>query len=72
MAYRLLKHNYSAFPSRINVARYHDYVRVAVPGSSLSNLLVYNVSIFDVGGTARIPLVSPKVIGVANSRGNRS
>jgi len=43
MAYRLLKHNYFSFPTRINVARYHDYVRVAVPGSSLSDFLVYNV-----------------------------
>ncbi|XP_006454624.1 hypothetical protein AGABI2DRAFT_176112 [Agaricus bisporus var. bisporus H97] len=38
-------------------ARYHDYVRVASP-SSPSDII-------------RVPLASPKVIGVANSRGNR-
>ncbi len=41
MAYRLLKHKFSALPGRINIARYHDYVRVAVPGSLLSDFLVY-------------------------------
>jgi len=45
MAYRLLKHNYSAFQSRINVARYHDYVRVAVPGSSLFDFLIITMCI---------------------------
>ncbi|KAF7784599.1 hypothetical protein Agabi119p4_764 [Agaricus bisporus var. burnettii] len=39
-------------------ARYHDYVRVASPSSP--------------GDIIRVPLASPKVIGVANSRGNRS
>ncbi|PFH54778.1 hypothetical protein AMATHDRAFT_134564 [Amanita thiersii Skay4041] len=38
------------------VAKYHDYVRVQTPSNS----------------TLRVPLLSPKVIGVANSRGNRS
>ncbi|KAJ7103645.1 phosphatase 2C-like domain-containing protein [Mycena belliarum] len=36
--------------------RYHDYVRALNPG----------------GGIMRIPLASPKVIGVVSSRGNRS
>ncbi|KAJ7092607.1 protein serine/threonine phosphatase 2C [Mycena epipterygia] len=35
---------------------YHDYVRASNPGS----------------GVVRVPLASPKVIGVINSRGNRS
>lgn len=54
MALRLL--NTRKFNSNIqNLARYHDYVRLATPG-----------------GVIRVPLASPKVIGIANSRGNRS
>ncbi|KAF9523621.1 phosphatase 2C-like domain-containing protein [Crepidotus variabilis] len=54
MAYRLLQPVNSASIKLKGVARYHDYVRVSVPG-----------------GSARVPLSSPKVIGVSNSRGNR-
>ncbi|KAF8922702.1 phosphatase 2C-like domain-containing protein [Mucidula mucida] len=39
------------------VARYHDYIRSSTPGG---------------GGVIRIPLASPKIIGVANARGTRS
>ncbi|KAF8640786.1 hypothetical protein AX17_000435 [Amanita inopinata Kibby_2008] len=42
--------------SSFTAARYHDYVRVQATGN----------------GIIRVPLGSPKIIGVANSRGNRS
>ncbi|KAF8739338.1 hypothetical protein AX14_009910 [Amanita brunnescens Koide BX004] len=43
-------------PSIPQCARYHDYIRVQPSGSN---------------STVRVPLRSPKIIGVANSRGNR-
>ncbi|KAF8973697.1 phosphatase 2C-like domain-containing protein [Flammula alnicola] len=55
MAYRCLKSRSHVFSKLLNVAKYHDYVRVASPG-----------------GIIRVPLASPNVIGVVNSRGNRS
>lgn len=59
----------------VRVARYHDYVRFSTPGKTVP----YSVSVEafiayadpDEGGSGRIPLNSPKVIGVASSRGTR-
>ncbi|KAF8349779.1 phosphatase 2C-like domain-containing protein [Amanita rubescens] len=63
MAFRFPRHlRISSVPRAIQQnsipqnARYHDYIRVQTSGNS----------------TVRVPLRSPKIIGVANSRGNRS
>ncbi len=55
-------------------ALYHDYVRYATPGDRhcSANVLVAQFGIGIPGGTVRVPLSSPKVIGVANSRGERA
>ena len=53
-----------------SVARYHDYIRAATPGTN--SILVSLLSSSFLGGVARIPLSSPKIIGIVNSRGNRA
>jgi hypothetical protein len=55
-------------------ALYHDYVRYATPGNQRcpASILVAQLNMGILGGTVRIPLSSPKVIGVANSRGERA
>ena len=53
-------------------ALYHDYVRYATPGDWRCLANRFGGSIRIPGGTVRIPLSSPKVIGVANSRGERA
>ncbi|KJA25754.1 hypothetical protein HYPSUDRAFT_64481 [Hypholoma sublateritium FD-334 SS-4] len=55
MAYRCLKDRLKTGSKPCNIARYHDYVRVA-----------------SASGSIRVPLASPNVIGIVNSRGNRS
>ena len=72
MALRLLQ-PFNSSALRRMTARYHDYVRVATPGehpypSSHRHSFTY---MYPTGGILRVPLASPKVIGVANSRGNR-
>jgi hypothetical protein len=61
------------FRQVLNKLSYHDYVRFLTPGT-VSHLffksLVFNAPAGGQG-TARVPLISPKVIGVANSRGTR-
>jgi hypothetical protein len=52
------------------LAFYHDYVRYATPGTIQLGRR-FSCSSCDLGGIVRIPLSSPKVIGVANSRGER-
>lgn len=52
---------------------YHDYVRCATPGDEHSSgcpSIRHSPTV--LGGTVRIPLSSPKVIGIANSRGERA
>ncbi|KAI0004218.1 phosphatase 2C-like domain-containing protein [Russula compacta] len=53
---------------------YHDYVRSAIPGDDRSSVVASSTCSSGVpGGTIlRIPLSSPKVIGIANSRGERA
>ena len=52
---------------------YHDYVRCTTPGDGHSfGCLSLRHSPTVLGGTVRIPLSSPKVIGIANSRGERA
>jgi hypothetical protein len=52
-------------------AFYHDYVRCATPGDEHSFGERLRCSLIIPGGTVRVPLSSPKVIGIANSRGER-
>ena len=53
-------------------AFYHDYVRCATPGDEHSSGECLRCSSIVLGGTVRVPLSSPKVIGIANSRGERA
>ena len=75
MAYRILRTSRRPRASGVlpRHALYHDYVRYATPGNQrcLANVLVTQLSNGIPGGTVRVPLSSPKVIGVANSRGER-
>ena len=60
--------------SPTTTAQYHDYIRFATPGTFLLYTTLERTSfdpLIKSGGTARIPLHSPKVIGVSTSRGNR-
>jgi hypothetical protein len=57
--------------SLLHQAFYHDYVRFAAPGDEHSLANVFDTHQLSKGGTVRIPLSSPKVIGVANYRGER-
>ncbi|KAJ7169766.1 phosphatase 2C-like domain-containing protein [Mycena filopes] len=56
MLFSSLARRTSRLPLNYRNRCYHDYVRAFSPGS----------------GVVRIPLASPKVVGVMNSRGNRS
>ena len=59
--------------SLLHQAFYHDYVRFAAPGDEHSlKCLSFHTHQMSKGGTVRIPLSSPKVIGIANSRGERA
>lgn len=69
MALRLLQIR-NSIPAVRYSARYHDYVRFATQGT-LDPVGVHSTLTWKTGGIIRIPLNSPKVIGVANSRGNR-
>lgn len=54
------------------LARYHDYIRAASQGNFIDSFLwCFSDGNTLAGGTIRVPLGSPKVIGVVNSRGNR-
>jgi hypothetical protein len=59
--------------SLLHQALYHDYVRFAAPGDghSLTCQKIFNTHNW-TGGTVRIPLASPKVIGIADYRGERA
>lgn len=61
---------------RRNTAKYyHDYTRFATPGTSscLNDILMYRLMLTwsALGGIVRVPLNSPKILGVVSSRGNR-
>ena len=60
-----------AKPSRITGAAYHDYVRAETSSECVSGPPRACVLKRGTGGNIRVPLNSPKVIGVANDRGNR-
>jgi protein phosphatase PTC6 len=52
---------------------YHDYIRFQTQGRARIHLAGLNDnSPLHTGGVGRIPLVNPRVIGVATSRGNRA
>ena len=69
--------NISPFRNLLNqrfARSYHDYIRYAHPGESFPKVGFVPVPSTCnqlQGGTVRLPLASSKVIGVANSRGNR-
>lgn len=73
MAYRILRtwrrpRASSVLPRH---AMYHDYLRYATPGNQRCPEHVLVAQLVP-GGAVRVPLSSPKVIGVANSRGERA
>jgi len=61
----------NAIAVRSKVARYHDHVRLQTPSKSASPRTGRAGEVTRTDGHARIPLSSPKVIGVVNDRGNR-
>lgn len=73
MAYRILRtwHRPRASGVLPRHALYHDYLRYATPGNRCcpEHVLVAHLV---PGGAVRVPLSSPRVIGVANSRGERA
>ncbi|KAH9486629.1 Protein phosphatase 2C-like protein 4 [Psilocybe cubensis] len=71
MAYRCLLKlpSHSATKPR-SIARYHDYIRAATPGRTERPYITFTTHV-QPAGSIRVPLSSPKVIGVVNSRGNR-
>lgn len=72
MASRLFRPWHPPHSSRLGACQafYHDYVRYPTPSAiQLGGRFLY--SSHDLGGSVRIPLSSSRVIGVANSRGER-
>jgi protein phosphatase PTC6 len=76
MTLRSLSHPRFSIRIRANLpknrADYHDYIRFQTEGKPhITGLYLENL-LFHIGGIGRIPLVNPKVIGIATSRGNRA
>lgn len=71
MAYRCLRTRFQVIPKPPYVSRYHDYVRVASKGSFKHYISAFFAIEHLIAGSIRVPLSSPNVIGIVNSRGNR-
>jgi len=75
MAYRILRTWRRPRASGVlpRHASYHDYVRYTTPGDRLCSASFFLGGGSDIfpSGTVRVPLSFPKVMGVANSRGER-
>ncbi len=69
MAHRCLKDRLKSISRPRNIARYHDYVRVASKCRRQPSLQRPPLNLVQAG-SIRVPLASPNVIGVVNSRGN--